>query len=534
MNPIPHGLQVRARISIFIILVLFYFAIPNARPDFTRFNCHDSESYLALSYGLVHGLGYTRSMSPDHYVPHTTWPPGVPIMMMPAIALSGNKISWLAVKCTMVFTGCLGIALVWMLARRFTHNSLGADLVALGVALNPLYWDFSHQAMAELPLTVWIIGSLLLIDMVWVQRTVKSWEAFLTGVVCGAGSLIKGHALFLIFAPLAYLIENRRLSLSRFSQLKVWVIFCLGFVLLFLGWSVRNSMLDTRGVGFDAINQVRMIRAKNVLDPESELLTLRESLQVVLKNSRSVIKVLPKQIVPGLWPVRLWDWVGSGYLALPISVLLVVLCIADRKGQNSIRLVILAITSLNMIYPFGGAARFWVPVSILMTILILIYLWQFLSRNSLFMQQVSVALIGLILSFNLTIYVINHESKPYQSKGSWAELAELFTEASQKELNTIGVLTPNPHAFRLITGYRNTYAEKDSEPIWDHIVVRIDGYGPKTPLESKQVLSVYPWAVYELPKPMRASELRATIKLDWKSYHRLPGLPARKADQGRF
>jgi hypothetical protein len=260
----------------------------------------------------------------------------------------------------------------------------------------------------------------------------------------------------------------------------------------------------------------------------------------VLKNSRSVIKVLPKQIVPGLWPKRLWDWVGSGYLALPISAILVVLCIAHRKDQNSIRLVILAIASLNLIVSNGGTPRYWVPVSILMTSLILIYLWQFMSRIKPFMQQISVAIIGLILSFNLIIYVIDHEKQPYQSKGSWAELAELFTEASQKELNTIGVLTPNPLVFQLITGYRSTPfvgdlkspSQKDSEPIWDHIVVRIDGYGLNTPLEFKQVLSVYPWAIYELPKPMRPSELWATNKYGWESYRRLPRLPARKARSG--
>jgi hypothetical protein len=67
--------------------------VPNAHPDFTRFNCHDSESYLALAHSLVHGRGYTRSMIDGMYIDHTTWPPGIPILMMPAVAISDNKIN---------------------------------------------------------------------------------------------------------------------------------------------------------------------------------------------------------------------------------------------------------------------------------------------------------------------------------------------------------------------------------------------------------------------------------------------------------
>ena len=49
----------RVRVVAFALLAAFYLAIPNARPDFSRFNCHDSESYLALSDSLFHGRGYT-------------------------------------------------------------------------------------------------------------------------------------------------------------------------------------------------------------------------------------------------------------------------------------------------------------------------------------------------------------------------------------------------------------------------------------------------------------------------------------------
>ncbi len=81
------------RIAALIALVAAYVAFANLRPDFTDYNADDAESYLALSYALVHGLGYTRSLLPGAYVPHTTWPPGMPLLLAPAMALSGATVN---------------------------------------------------------------------------------------------------------------------------------------------------------------------------------------------------------------------------------------------------------------------------------------------------------------------------------------------------------------------------------------------------------------------------------------------------------
>jgi hypothetical protein len=90
MNSLLIRSHVSYRIAGFALVTAFYFTIPNVRPDFTRFNAHDSETYLALSYGLVHGIGYTPSMDREFYVPHTTFPPALPVIMMPAVAVSGQ------------------------------------------------------------------------------------------------------------------------------------------------------------------------------------------------------------------------------------------------------------------------------------------------------------------------------------------------------------------------------------------------------------------------------------------------------------
>lgn len=116
---------------------------------FHPFNAHDSESHLALSHSLVHGLGYTRNMVAGAHIPHTTWPPGLPVLLMPALAVSGETINWWAVNGTILRIGLLGVVLVWLYARRLTESRVTADIAALLFAFHPFYWHFSRIAMTR-------------------------------------------------------------------------------------------------------------------------------------------------------------------------------------------------------------------------------------------------------------------------------------------------------------------------------------------------------------------------------------------------
>lgn len=495
------------RIVVFALLAAFYFAIPNARPDFTKFNANDSEHYLALSYSLVHGIGYTRSMDNNYFVPHTTWPPGVPVLMMPAIAVGGQKISWLAVKTTSSLVGLLGIICVWFFARRVTQDERGADVVALFVGLNPIYWDFSHQAMAEVPLTVWLIASLFLVDIVWRDRRVLWWEAFASGCLIGMGMMIKGHAMGLIFSPLCYVLHRSQEPSNRWNQLKMCCLFAFGFIIPFILWGIRNSMTDA--IGFDGLNQLRMMRAKNPLDAQSELLTVGETINVVINNFRHhLVHVLPCEILPGLWNVK--DWSLPGLLAIGLSVALGSLCLGRTRLQLSMLSVILSISALNLVYAFGGAERFWIPVALLMTIMISLRGWKWLVARERTFRCFCTWVIVVVLTTNLTLYIVQHEKHPYSHRGAFEQLAEFFIEVSKMDLNSKSILTTHQNAFKLMTGYKSppiTTWREESKPYYDYVVLRVDGNGPDPPRGTICRLEVYPWGLYELPIPTRGSEL---------------------------
>ena len=159
-----------SRFIFFIALAAIYAGFPNARPNLTEFNSSDSEVYLSLSYAVTHGLGYTRSLIPGIYIPHTTFFPGFPLLLAPITAFSSLPLDWFYIKVYMIAIGLAGIVLAWVYVRRLTDNVGSADIAALLLALLPYYWLFSRTAMTEIPSISYILITLLLVDLTWAQR----------------------------------------------------------------------------------------------------------------------------------------------------------------------------------------------------------------------------------------------------------------------------------------------------------------------------------------------------------------------------
>ncbi len=475
------------------LIALFYFAVPNARPDFSRFNCQDSESYLALSRSMVEGLGYTRSLIPGRHVPHTLWPPGMPLLLAPAVAASGERIDWLAVKWTVAAVGLVGVALAWLLALRLSGRRAIADVAALALALNPLYWDFSHQAMAEVPTLVWILGGLWVIDLLWTRAELGGRAAFAAGLLCGAGMLFKGHAAALAAAPLAYALESSPPRRKR--ALALWAVFLVGLALPFLGWTLRNRTVDA--TGFDGIRQVRLLVAAEPENLDSRPVGLAAALERVGGSLRGhAIYRLPAQAIPGLWPERVFAWRGSGFLALALSALLVGLALSRRPGEVAMLATAAAAAAINLVYGSGGSPRYWLPVSLLVLLLVCVRLGRRLTRAGAVPPRAVAVAVVAVLALNLAAYVVRHERRPFNPTGPWAELAALFEGAAGLDLQPVGVLAPNPHAFQLVTGWPAPMPAAGG-PV-DHMVARTDGRGPQPPDGARQLLAVPPWALFEL------------------------------------
>jgi Dolichyl-phosphate-mannose-protein mannosyltransferase len=492
------------RMTTFSLIGTLYLVIPNARPDFTRFNCHDSESYVALAYNLTHGRGYTRALPPAPYLPHTTWPPGMPALLVPAVALSGGTVNWLLVKCTMSLLGSLGVVFTWFYLRRVSESGTVADLGALAVAANPYYWDFSHQAMAEVPLTVWLIGGLLLVDRVWARRSVLVWEAAVAGLICGVGMLFKGHAGALMLAPLAYVAGYRRCALSAPFKLSRWLVYASGFMVPQLLWKIRSSWVTASG--FEGINHFRSMWAVDPNDPSSRLMSWSEVGTTAVQNVRHYVDYwLPSQVIPGFWPDSLWDWKGSGFLAMALSLVVLVLAVPRRSGAWPACLVAFPMASLNVVYALGGNARFWMPVTTMLTIAIVANYAPRLVGLQPRIRRIGLATIAILVVTNLIAYMLNHEKHPYAESKPWRQLAQLFEGIARRDdLQPMCVLTQtgNNLAFQLMTGYTAPLPQANWQ--YSHIITTAP---EDTPPGSQAIYTVEPWHLVVLAEPMTWEEI---------------------------
>lgn len=509
----------RYRLIFFALIAVLYFAIPNARPDFTRFNAHDSESYLALSKNLLKGEGYSRSLADDVYIPHTLWPPGMPLVLMPAVWLSGETINWHYVKYTMVLIGLLGLLLTWLYLKRLFHNPLIADLTTLIVALNPFYWHFSHIAMAELPVIVWCIGALYLSDLFFKSGRICGWRCFGLGLLIGLGVMLKGVLLGLVFIPLGYLklIKGRKID---FTALRQCLLFCVGFCLCFLSWSVRNSQIDRTNLGLDGVNQVQMMLKEVPEQPESAYRSLDQVMTTAKQNVFWYgIYHFPNQAIPLLWKLDLKSMKKGALIACGFSLLLLFLLIPRRKEQLPIFLLFSTMFLMMLLITIGGSERYWGPMSVIALLVIVPNAMMTLSQLKLTQASVFRAASGLVLlglsGLSLGAYIDETEQAPYNPLNHWAELAAFFEQnrdlcVENRPLLLSSVYTMNEHAFTLMTGCtaKMTITAAGFVPKHSHAVLDLSQINQ--PIDSSKLLSKNSrWALVRLDKPLTSFEIES-------------------------
>jgi hypothetical protein len=508
------------RLCLFLGIVVLYVLYPNARPDFTKFNAHDSESYIALSYNFLHGLGYTRNMDSHNYIPHTLWPPGMPLLLTPAVIISGDTVNWLAVKYTMIVIALLGIFLTWQYVFRLTRNKMLADIITLFIGLNPFYWHFSRIAMAEVPSYVWIIGSLLLLDVVWKNPKVKVHTVFLTGALIGLGMMIKGIVIGLVTVPVVYLLFfSDKLTIKR--NMLLVSVYVVGFSLAFVMWSVRNHSVDKENLGFDGVNQIQMLFKEIPEDPHSPYRNTKQLLQTAEENVIwHGIYHFSSQIVPYLWKANLKIQEGGSLIAVFICLVLLLSVLPRSTLVLPLYCTILPIVLMMLLITIGGSERYWGPISLLCFVGIALQ-FDSLIKNTLskstktkYILASGIAVLASLQAISLVSYIYAHELQPYTTIENRDDLAILFEknrnyclDKNRPEISA--VYTKNEHAFQLITACHAPMIllARNINPLFSHAV--IDKGRLKKVLGPEQIISEEgQWMFIRLDSLMHSKEIQ--------------------------
>lgn len=221
-----------------VTLVLLYFAYPNAVPDFRPDQEHDSFIYIDLGKSITEGEGY----------PTKHWMPGFPLLLGTAIKILG--LDFLRLKLVMIVASLFSLAVCFFLFRNFVNHNT-AMILALLVGATPIYFDYSHRLMSEVPfLTFSLLGLVALVEVARIPQPslgrLAAWTVILI-IMSSAAFLVRGNALAL--AP-AFLIAMLRPALKRPQRLALGLALA-SLLVTFSLWTVRCS-----GVTFQGIHNV--------------------------------------------------------------------------------------------------------------------------------------------------------------------------------------------------------------------------------------------------------------------------------------
>jgi hypothetical protein len=222
-------------VVIVAIVAMLYVALPNGVPDFRADQEHDSFTYIILSKSLVSGNGY----------PTKHWMPGFPAMLGITIRWVGED--WLRLKLAMIGLSLVTLFIVRQLYARVASPQHATPL-ALVLAVTPLYYDYSHRLMSEVPFLT--LSSLALLAFCELSESAGSWRRLSWAVVLSlsaAGAvMIRGNALALLPALLIEVFRRRETAslLIRGGAIAAFIT----LIATYGAWSWRCSNQQYHGI----------------------------------------------------------------------------------------------------------------------------------------------------------------------------------------------------------------------------------------------------------------------------------------------
>jgi 4-amino-4-deoxy-L-arabinose transferase-like glycosyltransferase len=234
--------------ALVLVAVLARSVLLTRAPLFLR---RDSVAYFQVGWELANGLGFDLPLRRT---------PLYPLFIAGVVWLLGEDLRGLALAQHLL--GIVTVVATYFLGRAMFGRTAGA-LAALSVALSAPLLIYEHYILAE-PLFIPLLVLGLLLVVLAMQRAsgqhAALWLYLGGGVVLALAALSRpiGQALLPI-GPLAILVRywggrGTLHSTVRASVLPICAVL-LGFALILVPWSVRNSMTTGRVSGAGAMGQ---------------------------------------------------------------------------------------------------------------------------------------------------------------------------------------------------------------------------------------------------------------------------------------
>ena len=426
--------------------------------QFNRFNRDDTESYVALGRSLAQGRGYTRSLDPDHHVPHKLFPPGVPLMVAGAAVVSD---SLMGPQLLMVGLALANTMLFWRLARRYLPDTVAITAVFL-LACSPIYDRLATVVMTEQPTIFCLLVSILAM-LRWTDGGchLDRW-AIIAACALGYGLLVKGLLLPLIPAAWVVALLDRRHVTPRRTRLTCTTLLLALAMIPWGAWQLRCMTVEAPG--YDGWTQIHDTLSGGQRD--GSILSAGEFANVLWTN---VTWFVPTRILDAFAGVG-WFLNEHAGLSLPAWLAAVILVAATAAllwalWQSSryrlIGLVLLLTPLMVLIRPSGGSPRFWLAMHPLILIVLMgagRAAWRRWFGSTRWVGSMSTAgLTALCAAAMLILVVDNVRREPQQGK-VWDAFVRICQEAGHATEPDAVIVSHNVVAARLISNRPRTPA----------------------------------------------------------------------------
>ena len=212
-------------------------SILNAVPDVRSDQAHDAFTYIILAKSLLREGGYLSKH----------WQPGFPVMLAGMLAVVG--LDFVRLKLVMVTLGLFTAALSVPFYARL-GLSHAAPALALLFAATPIYFDYSHRLMSEIPFLMFSLSALVALEVLRKGTTPRSeWVAGVALTLTGALSaavFVRGNGLALVPALAVGWLSTRG-DVVRRTRTFIAVALIMT-TMVFSGWTLWGSAHKFSGI----------------------------------------------------------------------------------------------------------------------------------------------------------------------------------------------------------------------------------------------------------------------------------------------
>jgi 4-amino-4-deoxy-L-arabinose transferase-like glycosyltransferase len=213
----------------------------------------DSSHYVLLAESILRiGDGYADTLAPGAPVPHTKYPPGYPMLLVPLLALFGRDI--VVLKLLSVALTVASVALFATLARERMGEG-GWLPVGLAFAVSPVVVDYSHWLLSESAFLLCTLVALLLLERAGREEGLGPYFWLATVAMAGSYWVRSIGAALVVAGTLHYALSRQWRKCLAYSSLGA---------ALTLPWFLRGRALA--GTGSPYLEQFLL---KSVYEPEA-------------------------------------------------------------------------------------------------------------------------------------------------------------------------------------------------------------------------------------------------------------------------